>query len=117
MILHPVSQTGYEKVAKIHFLDFDFDFLAKEKVRELILIFVTEVLAYMITLQKLKFTVHGKRIIIIIIIVTSLFKEDYVLSTYILIYHMVLLKLNNKTYKHLDTIYTLDINILYIYVL
>ena len=39
-------------------------------------------------------------VIIIIIIIKSLFKEDYILCTYILIYHMVLLKLNNKTYKH-----------------
>ena len=31
VILRPVSQTGCEKVAKPHFLDFDIDFLAKEK--------------------------------------------------------------------------------------
>ena len=31
VILRPVSQTGYEKVAKTHFVDFDIDFLAKEK--------------------------------------------------------------------------------------
>ena len=30
---------------------------------------------------------------------------------------MVLLKLNNKTYKHVDIIYTYDMYILYIYVL
>ena len=30
LILCPVSQTGCEKVAKPHFVDFDFDFLAKE---------------------------------------------------------------------------------------
>ena len=30
VILNPVSQTGYGKVAKTHFVDFDFDFLAKE---------------------------------------------------------------------------------------
>ena len=30
---------------------------------------------------------------------------------------MILLKLNNKTYKHFDIIYTYDIYILYIYVL
>ena len=50
-----------------------------------------------------------------IIIIKSLFKEDYILSIYILIYHMVLLKLNNKTYKHLDIIYMYDLYILYIY--
>ena len=27
----PVSQTGCEKVSKTHFVDFDFDFQAKEK--------------------------------------------------------------------------------------
>ena len=54
---------------------------------------------------------------IIIIIIKSLFKKDYILNTYILIYHMGLLKLNNKTYKHLDIIYTYDIYILYIDVL
>ena len=52
-------------------------------------------------------------IIIIIIIIKSLFKEDYISSTYILIYHMVLLNLNNKTYKHLNIIYTYVIYILY----
>ena len=31
VILRPVSQTGCEKIAKPHFVDFDFDFLAKEK--------------------------------------------------------------------------------------
>ena len=31
IILRPVSQTGCEKVTKRHFVDFDFDFLAKEK--------------------------------------------------------------------------------------
>ena len=31
VILRPVSQTGCENVAKTHFVDFDFDFLAKEK--------------------------------------------------------------------------------------
>ena len=31
VILRPFSQTAYEKVAKTHFLDFDFDFLAKQK--------------------------------------------------------------------------------------
>ena len=31
VILCPVSQTGCENVAKTHFVDFDFDFLAKEK--------------------------------------------------------------------------------------
>ena len=31
VILRPVSQTGYEKIAKTHFVDFYFDFLAKEK--------------------------------------------------------------------------------------
>ena len=30
-IMRPVSQSGYEKIAKTHFVDFDFDFLAKEK--------------------------------------------------------------------------------------
>ena len=50
------------------------------------------------------------------IIIKSLFKEDYILSTYIIIYHMVL-KLNNKTYKHMAIIYMYDIYIVYIYVL
>ena len=31
VILRPVSQTGCEMVAKTYFMDFDFDFLAKEK--------------------------------------------------------------------------------------
>ena len=31
VILRPVSQTGCEKVAKVRFVDFDLDFLAKEK--------------------------------------------------------------------------------------
>ena len=31
VIWHPISQTGCEKVAKTHFVDFYFDFLAKEK--------------------------------------------------------------------------------------
>ena len=30
MILRPLSQAGSEKVAKTYFVDFDFDFLAKE---------------------------------------------------------------------------------------
>ena len=31
IILRPVSQTGCEKVTKTHFVDFDFDLLAKER--------------------------------------------------------------------------------------
>ena len=31
VILYPVSQTGCEKIAKSRFVDFDFDFLTKEK--------------------------------------------------------------------------------------
>ena len=31
VILRPVSQTGYEKVAKTRFVDFDSDFQAKDK--------------------------------------------------------------------------------------
>ena len=31
IILRPISQTGCKKVAKTHFVDFDFDFLAKKK--------------------------------------------------------------------------------------
>ena len=31
VILCPVLQTVYEKVAKTHFVDFDFDFIATEK--------------------------------------------------------------------------------------
>ena len=47
--------------------------------------------------------------IAIIITIKSLFKEDYILSTCILIYHMVLLNVNNKTYTHMDIIYTYGI--------
>ena len=43
VILRPLLQTGYEKAAKTHFIDFDF--LAKRNVRELILVFVNEALA------------------------------------------------------------------------
>ena len=31
VILRPVSEIGCEKVAKTYFVDFDFDFLTKEK--------------------------------------------------------------------------------------
>ena len=31
VFLRPISQTGYKKAAKTSFVDFDFDFLAKEK--------------------------------------------------------------------------------------
>ena len=38
----------------------------------------------------------------------------YILRIYILIYRMVLLKWNNKTWKHMDIIYTYVMYILYI---
>ena len=52
VILRPVSQTGYEKVAQTHFVDFDFGFL--EKGQRAHLVFVTEALTYMIIPAKTK---------------------------------------------------------------